>query len=178
MNWFQDGKSRIYKPDICWISLCFKRPSRNRGITRLNDQPQKVIRLNQWICLDVGSFARKWIGLKIPNLRWKGNDLHFEFRCLDVHGNSCWNQRIAPNSKYCLDVQNMELNFNLGLGFFSLYIPKFLFFIQILLNFDICTVFEFLEFFGSFLFYIFGSFYFIISKFYFIFFWFFILHFY
>jgi hypothetical protein len=47
----------------------------------------------------------------------------------------------------------MELNFNLGLGFFSLYISKFLFFIQILLNFDICIVFEFLEFFGSFLLY-------------------------
>jgi hypothetical protein len=81
------------------------------------------------------------------------NDLHFQFRCLDVHENSCWNQRIARNSKSYLDVQNMELNFNLGLGFFSLYISEFLFFIQILLNFDICTIFEFLEFFGSFLFY-------------------------
>jgi hypothetical protein len=79
------------------------------------------------VCLDVGIFARKWIGLKIPNLRWKGNDLHFQFHCLDVHRNSCWNQRIAPNSKSCLDVQNMELNFDLGLGFFSLYISKFLF---------------------------------------------------
>jgi hypothetical protein len=44
---------------------------------------------------------------------------------LDVHENSCWNQRITPNSKSCLDVQNMELNFDLGLGFFSLYISKF-----------------------------------------------------
>jgi hypothetical protein len=81
------------------------------------------------VCLDVGIFARKWIQLKIPNLRWKGNDLHFQFRCLDVHGNSCENQRIAPNFKSCLDVQNMELNFDLGLGFFALYISKFLIFI-------------------------------------------------
>jgi hypothetical protein len=67
--------------------------------------------------------------LKFSNLRWKGNDLHFQFRCLDVHGNSCGNQRIEANSKSCLDVQNMELNFDLGLGFFALYISKFLIFI-------------------------------------------------
>jgi hypothetical protein len=73
------------------------------------------------VCLDVGILARKGIRLKILNLRWKENDLQFQFFCLDVHGNSCWNQRIEPNSKSCLDVQNMELNFDLGLGFLTLY---------------------------------------------------------
>jgi hypothetical protein len=41
--------------------------------------------------LDVGILAQKWIKLKILNLRWKGNNLHFQFRCLDAHETSCWN---------------------------------------------------------------------------------------
>jgi hypothetical protein len=34
----------------------------------------------------------------------------FQFWCLDVHEICYWNQRVAPNSKSCLDVQTMELN--------------------------------------------------------------------
>jgi hypothetical protein len=85
------------------------------------------------------NLSRKWVGLKIPNLRGKVNNFHFQFRCLDVHGNSCWNQRIAPNST-CLDVQSMELNFYLGLGWAS---KKFYLNLS---NFYICSIFKFLEF--------------------------------
>jgi hypothetical protein len=96
--------------------------------------------------LDIEILAWKWIGLKIPNLRWKGNNLHFQFRCLDVHENSWWNQRIELNSKSCLDVQNMELNF--GLGWASNFI-FYLNFIKLLYFF----YFQICWFFGSFYFY-------------------------
>jgi hypothetical protein len=49
----------------------------------------------------------------------------------------------------------MELDFNLGLGFFLTLYFQILFFIYILLNFDICTVFEFLNFLEVFYFIIF-----------------------
>jgi hypothetical protein len=52
-------------------------------------------------------------------LRWKGNFYQFQFCCLAVHGNFCWNERLASNFKSCFDVQTLEL-----LVLFSLDIIK------------------------------------------------------
>jgi hypothetical protein len=54
------------------------------------------------LCLDAHNLAVKLNWTEIANPRWKGNDL-LQFCCLDVQCICCWNHRMTPNSKSCLD---------------------------------------------------------------------------
>ena len=60
------------------------------------------------LCLDVGIQPWNWIGVRIPNLRWKWIGLQFQICCLEVCDILRWNQMMASNSNSCLDVQTVK----------------------------------------------------------------------